>query len=327
MGTKNLFNYLKLAYTPVSNYDFVTIQDSPQLCTYMNSGKIYMIVQRPVLSFENLTVDNLNIRNPNITFQIRQRGNENVIKASMPMYQESFGASHTTTNMEFRIEYTYPKPKNHSANLPFYQVANFIFKPEGGDYVWFSPEKFLYHYLRESIEARVEGKIEDFLKYKLHYIGKATEQDIVKRLTGHSHLQEILSLEHPINYGSLPTDEIVLLFFNFDNNIHMRSFEEDDDIRVAVNMVKGINPIDQRTIYLDAEKAFINALKPNYNKQLYNQYPKSKDGLFSHDLDVYTYNIIDPITLIYDGGEIRGNSESYRGDWIVVKKGKPAEIK
>jgi hypothetical protein len=61
MSDKRLFNYLQLAYTPISNYDFAEVKTDPRIKNYINSGRIYMIVQRPVLTFEKLNWDKSDI--------------------------------------------------------------------------------------------------------------------------------------------------------------------------------------------------------------------------------------------------------------------------
>jgi len=65
--------------------------------------------------------------------------------------------------------------------------------------------EFIHNYSRGHIEAEINGDILDFLNYNVHYVGKATDQDIWTRLTGQSSLQDILSIEYPFIYGSLPT--------------------------------------------------------------------------------------------------------------------------
>lgn len=225
----------------------------------MNSGKIYVIAQRPVLTIENLNIDGTNIMNPFVTFEIHQRGNKAKLECSMPIYQTAFGAEGDQW-MHLGVTYTYPKPENPSGKPPFFSLSNFLFKTEKEETIWMSPEKFLYHYWREAIEANVIGDITAFTRYQVHYLGKATEQDIISRLTGHSHLQDILSVEYPFHYGSLPTDEVCILLFRFFDNVQLSTFGPDDDIKEAAELLMGNNPIQQNTIYLDAEKALINAL-------------------------------------------------------------------
>jgi len=224
----------------------------------------------------------------------------------MQIYQKNFGAD-KDQGMHIAVTHTYLKPQVDHPGFPFNNVANFIFKTASDVSIWLSPEKLIYHYLRNTIDIEISDGFSEMLKYQVHYIGKSTEQDIVERLTGHSHLQDILSIERPLHYGFLPTDEIAILFFEFQKNINMISIGEEDgdeEMQVMVDVMMGKEMFNEKTIYLDAEKALINALKPKHNRQLYKNYPESVDGLKKHNLDLLTYSILDPITLIYSDGEI-----------------------
>jgi hypothetical protein len=322
MAEQRLFNVLQLAYTPLSNYDFVMVKDDAIIQQFINSGKLYVIAQRPVLTFEEFYLDSSDIENPVLKFEVHQKGSDEKLVCEFPLFQEEFDVPYGS-RCDIAINYTYPKSEvvfQHS--MPFSSMANFVVNT-GDDYYWISPEKLIYHYLREALDIRIKGDITHFLKYKVHYIGKATEQDVIKRLTGHSHLQDILSIESPFHYGTLPTEEIAILFLSFKDNIFMNTFSPDDnEMHIAVKMLMGEKPIDDNVIYLDAEKALIKALKPKHNKLLYNKYPESRDGLHSHNLEFYTFNFSDPFTLIYDNGEIVGCKDS-----LIVEKGKTLQVR
>ncbi|NQX54407.1 hypothetical protein HQN86_12350 [Pedobacter panaciterrae] len=322
MAEQRLFNVLQLAYTPLSNYDFVMVKDDAIIQHFINSGKLYVIAQRPVLTFENFYIDGSDPENPVLKFELHQKGREEKLECEFPLFQDEFNVPFGS-RCDIAINYTYPKSEVvYDYKMPFSSMANFVVNT-GDDYYWISPEKLIYHYLRDALEINIKGDVTLFLKYKVHYIGKATEQDIIKRLTGHSHLQDILSIERPFHYGALPTEEIAILFLSFKDNIFMNTFSPDDDeMDIAVNMLMGKKPIEDNVIYLDAEKALINALKPKHNKLQYNNYPASKDGLQSHNLDFYTFNFSDPFTLIYDNGEIVGCRDS-----LIVEKSKTLQIR
>ncbi len=230
--------------------------------------------------------------------------------------------------MIFTPDYEFSQHK--FSDPPHYHIANFLmFADENGYGTWFSPEKFLFERWNDFYESEVIGNISDFLKYKVHYISKATEEHVIKRLTGHEHLQDILSVEFPLHYGSLPTDEIAILFYEFSDNIHLAMFGAEDDMDEVLfqQMLDGNLPlVPKKRIYLDAEKALIHALKPKHNKLFYKNYPQSKDGLKQELLDVYTYTFFDPITLVYAEGEITGNDHFIEADTLLVKKGAPLEI-
>jgi hypothetical protein len=165
-----------------------------------------------------------------------------------------------------------------------------------------------------------------FTKYNVHYVGKATEQEIWKRLTGHSKLQDILSLENPLCYGSLPTHEIAILTFMFEENMFMRTPGDDVKDGALADWYLGKDLPTQKTIYLDAEKALIHAMQPSYNEELFRNYPKSVDGLHKHKLDMVNYTFTDPITLVYEKGEIRGGLSRSGGDAIRVTDNSKSEF-
>lgn len=322
MAEQLLINVLNLAYTPLSNYDFVMVKDDPIIKHFINSGKLYLIVQRPILTFENFYVNNNDIENPILKFEVHQKGVSEILECEFPLFQNEFNVPFGS-RCDIAINYTYPKSEvMFQHTMPFTSMANFVVKT-GEDYYWISPEKLIYHYLRDALNIRIKGDITQFLKYKVHYIGKATDQDIIKRLTGHSHLQDILSVERPFHYETLPTEEIAILFLSFKDNTFVNTFSPDDDeIDIAVRMLMGEKPIEDNVIYLDAEKALIKALKPKHNRLLYNNYPESKDGLHPDHLQFDTFNFSDPITLIYDNGEIVGGKDS-----LIVEKGKTLQIR
>jgi hypothetical protein len=329
MFSKRLFNKLKLSFSPLSNYDYVLLTAQTSLPDILADSHIYMIVQRPCLTFEELYVDPTNEDDPVLRFKICKKGTDDHLECSFPyrrgmfkeLFKEKMGLIFTPDYEFINQQYTDP---------PFYHIANFLMcADEDGYGSWFSPEKFLFERWNDFYESEVKGDISDFLKYQVHYIGKATEEHIIKRLTGHEHLQDILTVEFPLHYGSLPTDEIAILFYEFSDNIHLAMFGPEDDIGLDLfqQMLDGNLPVvPKKKIYLDAEKALIHALKPKHNKIFYKDYPRSKDGLQQEHLDVYTYTFFDPITLVYAEGEIVGSDHFIEADTLLVNKGAPLEI-
>jgi hypothetical protein len=85
MSQKRLFNTLQLSYAPWSNYDFVMVRDDAQIQRYVNSGKIYIIAQRPVLIFENFYADDTDPDNL-ILFEIHQKGSEEILTCKFPLF-------------------------------------------------------------------------------------------------------------------------------------------------------------------------------------------------------------------------------------------------
>ncbi|MNK97469.1 hypothetical protein D3C87_1178030 [compost metagenome] len=148
----------------------------------------------------------------------------------------------------------------------------------------------------------------------------------MKRLTGHSTFQDILSLENPITYKDLPAHEIAILCFKFNDNIQLQVFGKNADLKEMKSSVLGENFPSQEKIFLDVEKALIRSMAPSYNKELFRGYPKSRDGLFKDKYDYISYTFIDPIILKYKEGEIRGSQDYEGGDAIVIKENKEVSL-
>ncbi|MBT9394813.1 hypothetical protein KLP40_16725 [Hymenobacter sp. NST-14] len=135
-----------------------------------------------------------------------------------------------------------------------------------------------------------------------------------------------MSLEYPFNYGSLPTNEIALLLFGFFDNFEMHSYGSDSVIEDVVHSFMGKYRPEQRTIFLDAEKALIHAMQPKYNDELFKNYPRSADGLYKYSYDRIAYTFMDPIKLVYDKGDIEGGLTAFGGDIIGIKNNKEVEL-
>ncbi|MEI6265834.1 MAG: hypothetical protein WCP74_12065 [Sphingobacteriia bacterium] len=324
MDRKALLNQLSLAYSPLCNYDFTTLKNDPVIQDIIDRSSLYAIVQRPEIRFDNITKVE---EEKSIAFEIRQNRNPNVLKCKMPLFQKHIA---TYPSNEVVVQFgsndknatLVELPLNNIHGMKFYQKSvkteNFL--------LWISPEKFLQNYWEGHLEAEIEGNIHDFTKYYVHYVGQATKQDIWKRLTGHDKLQDILSLEYPLIYGSLPTHEIAILLFCFKDNLQMQTFGNDSNVDELVDSLMGKNMPEQRTIFLDAEKALINAMLPKYNDELFKSYPKSSDGLYKHNYNSISYSFTDPITLVYDKGEIQGGLTFWGGDTIIIQDNKTMQL-
>ncbi|WP_306349888.1 hypothetical protein [Flavobacterium sp. '19STA2R22 D10 B1'] len=317
MEFKSLLGQLQLAYGPMSNYDFSILKQDSIVQDLLRESSLYIIAQRPVLSFENLTFNEIE---KVVYFEIHQKNNLKKLSVKLPFFQENIA---TDYEKEVIIDIGSNDPDHvfdrenivNVHGIKFYESTqtreNFL--------VWFSPEKFIHNYSRGHIEAEITGNVGDFLNYKVLYVGKATDQDIWTRLTGHSSLQDILSVEYPFVYGSLPTHEIVLLLFEFYDNFTMRTYDINSSVEEMTDSFLGKNHPDKKTVFLDAEKALIKAMQPKHNKVLFKNYPKSKDGLHKHNFDTVGFTFMDPITLKYENGVIRGGLNFMGGDIISIK--------
>lgn len=323
MEQKVLINHIELTYTPLSNYDFTILREDNIIQQALEKSSLYVIAQRSEMRFDNVQIHR---KNESLTFDIRQHNNPSTLKCTLPLFQDYIAKDAAKPVLMYFGSYDRRnKMKKTSLNnihgIKFYEEeiipTNFL--------LWISPEKFINNYLAGALNAKIEGDVRKFMHYKVHYVGQSTKQDVWERLTGHKKLQDILSLEYPFTYGSLPTHEIVLLLFNFKENLQIQTFGVDSDPQEFIDNMMGRNMPEQRTIFLDAEKALIQAMKPDYNDQLFDSYPKSIDGLYKYDYNSISYAFVDPITLEYKNGDIQGASP-WGGDMIIIKENKSMEL-
>ncbi|MDR6643576.1 hypothetical protein J2X57_002797 [Luteibacter sp. 1214] len=161
----------------------------------------------------------------------------------------------------------------------------------------------------------------ELMTFDLLYVGIAKVGDTFSRLIGHGHhaRQKILS-EEPQRYpGASVTDEIFLFAFKVDP-MFVRTFGADADIEDE-DVDFSYNP---KPIVADAEKAFVSLLKPPYNRQLFANYPRGKDGLYNNGLDSYSYSIAEGMTFRTSWGDFHGARSfmldfSNEADSIMVK--------
>lgn len=326
MGSKLIINQLKLAYSPLSNRDFALLKDDTAIQANLMNSCLYAICQRSELYFSSL---NYNSDDGILDVEIRQENNSHVLQILIPLFQSCFKIDPTKYVLIYAASHN---PNSYLDSMPMKFVSGFRIH-EGEDdkilgkfIVWFTPEKLLQNIWTGSVIADIEGNIRDFTKYRVLYVGKATDQRVWQRLSGHDTLQNILSLEEPTVFGSLPTHETAILFFTFKENTHIQGFGVKSTSREFVDLMLGHSLPSQKSIFLDAEKALINAMLPKYNKELFKNYPKSKDGLYSNSYDYISYTFTDPISLIYNLGEIRGGLNAFGGDKIIIEQNKAMRL-
>src|SRR4051794_32325672 len=81
-----LINQLELAYSPVSNYDFNFLKSDMVIQEVLSDSRIYIITQRPILSFENIV---FSAEDAFLRFEIHQKNNPEILKVLLPFFQEN----------------------------------------------------------------------------------------------------------------------------------------------------------------------------------------------------------------------------------------------
>lgn len=310
---------LGLAYSPLCNYDFEIIKSEKIVQQILEGAMLYAIGQRSILTFENIvpTKDETTLN-----FEIHLQGTALKLVCSLPLYQDYISQTEAVN-----VEFGSYNPDWNQTTPPFNDVNGIRFYDKGMNFLlWLSPDKFLHHYWNNMISATIVGDIRPFTEFKIHYVGKATDQEVWERLTGHYSLQKILGLERPNIKGTLPTHEITLLIFRVDDKMEINILG--DDIDLFVNKLIEPSLPDNKTVSQDAEKALVKLLNPEYNHptKRFPKYPKSKDGLHKFNFDRFAYLLKEDITLIYNDVEIVGSSDENKADIIVISNNENIEI-
>ena len=321
MNYTGLISKLELAYAPLSNHDFTIVKSEQIIQEILKDSMLYVLAQRPILTFENITESD---GGGAITFEICMQGNDNKLICELPYYQEYIGQD---DEQQVLIEFGAYDPDWTTTEMPLFGVNGMKFFDHNHEFLlWLSPDKFLHLYWCNILTATIKGDIREFTKFLVHYVGKSTDQPVYDRLTGHYTLQEILSLERPLIKGSLPTHEITLLLFKIADVLEISIFG--DDVETFIDNIEGKNMPDVKTISLDAEKALIKLLNPEYNHptKRFPNYPKSTDGLYQYNFNRFVYQIKDDITLEYSDVNIFGNTEENLADIIAIEENETIEI-
>lgn len=317
-----LVTNISLGYPPISNYDFTFIKTEKVVQEYLKSSQLYMISQRPKLVFDSVFAD----EEENIHFSIRQESTNYKIDGVLPIRQSVF-LDDVEDDIYFELG---SYDRNYKFNGPPYDnLDGFKFYDKNEEFIaWLTPERLIYECAHNNLQVSGLDGWGELFKYKILYVGKATDQDIWKRLTGHKTLQEIMSKNFPLQYGTLPTHEIALLLFRIDateNFVIQGTFDEFISKSYKELNKESIEKLfrekelpSEKKIFLDAEKAFVNLLNPEYNCVKFKTYPKSEDGLFNESYDVFSYMIKDYIILISNGIEIVGSKNEFESDIIRI---------
>lgn len=185
----------------------------------------------------------------------------------------------------------------------------------------FIPEDVLMRRGRKESIIRGFDSYLELATYDLLYVGIAKVGDTYDRLFAKAHdaRTRILSDEPQRFPGARVSDEIYLFAFKVEPLL-VRMFTQDSEIEPGDMDMS----YDQKRLVADAEKAMVSLLKPSYNRSLYPNYPKGRDGLYKTGLTAYTYSISEGMAFRTAYGTIKGGRErhftmSNDADFIMVR--------
>jgi len=180
---------------------------------------------------------------------------------------------------------------------------------------WFTTEKLILDRSRNLPGLHGFEKYREFGTYDLLYVGIAKASDTFQRLFDGAHQarQKILSNEHPRRIGARVSDELTLFAFEVVPSVIRETGagpDFDDETNWGLHL-KGI--------VADAEKAFVHLLKPEYNVVQFVDYPRSSDGLYNANYQIYGFYVEENLTFKTGKHTLRGCSDYRHADILEVK--------
>lgn len=320
MHTGILYNDIELGYSPISSYHLGLLTRNKKFYESVDDSHLYIIVQRKEITFHQLSFSKDRI----LKFEIRQKDNDQIINCELPLEQDGFRLDfkkeiqlrvHDRRNtLEKKIEY----PLDGMQAFSIIEKDPSTQKSELAG--WFSPDKLFYHHWKDDLIAKFSDDYRDMLNFKIHYVGKSTEQNICKRLSNHSTFQEILINETPFSFGNIPSNEIMVLLLRICDNNSIVSWGKHATPEEMADFILNYQLPSDKTVSLDAEKALIKHLQPQYNKILYHSFPQNNDlvNMDYHSIILYAFR--DPISLLYNQGVMKGGKFGEERDYIAVER-------
>ncbi|AZB17628.1 hypothetical protein EG352_07530 [Chryseobacterium indologenes] len=283
---RSQLHQLELVYFPISNQEAEYVKDNPEVQELISQSNLYFIGQKPETYFEFASAEEIES-----AFHNERKLTFNVICGNKK--------SQCVLDMNMLCDY-YKVPVDEIDIEIGRKVITIIRmdrdKPEV--FEWFFTEKLIFERSREKKTFILElDDFLDFFTYNLHYVGISKNQTSFERLIvkPHDTRLRILTNEHPLNFGSRVTDEIILFFFRVKSQEIKQYLSEEDWNELGENELE-----DPKRIIADAEKAFVSVINTSYNRVKFNGYPVSMDGLSGSKVNRLSYAIDENITFITD---------------------------
>jgi hypothetical protein len=315
-----LYNDIELGFSPISAYQLNLLTRDKNFYKNVTDSHLYIIAQRKELTFHRFSF----LKNHILKFEIHQEDNDKIILCELPLDQESlklnfkkeiqFRLHDRRNTLEKKVQYPF------DGTQAFSILESDLITQKSDLAVWLSPDKLFYHHWKGNLIAQFSDDYHDMLNYKIHYVGKSTEQNICKRLSNHSTFQEILINETSFSFGNIPSNEIMVLLMRICDNNSIVSWGKEDTPEEMADFLLNYKLPSDKSVSLDAEKALIKHLQPHYNKILYHSFPQGSDLVNTDFHSVILYAFCDPISLIYEQGTIKGGKFGEERNFIAVEK-------
>lgn len=284
--------FASATYPIVSAFEFDFLREEKVIRERWDASTIYLIVQRPLTYFDNVVIDDTYIR-----FEIAD-GEKQPLPCMINLVANDI--CQVGERVAIEIGFYSDEPNREQ---PLRNVGAFRLYREDGDFIlWWSPQKLLYEMLVKNLEVEITEGSDPlaFLNFKVHYIGRSFSQKVWDRLTGHTKMQQILTVEREV--GRAPEarapfeisliilrvtglDDIPMIGGNASQSmagphpiVHLLDVKGDSCERfMATPHVQ----LGDEALTREIEALLIHRFKPAYNEILFNNYPNIVGGMRS----------------------------------------------
>ncbi|PAY00834.1 hypothetical protein CKO50_12610 [Pseudoalteromonas sp. HM-SA03] len=288
-GVKNINIQVSGSYPVISAYEFEILKELPEVHHLWRESTIYLIVQRPLMYFNNLRINDQGV----VNFEISDmRGNE-PLTGTLDPYESGLAKEGESYSFSFHL-YKGEVKENKSVDY----AACFFIETESSEHLAsITPQKVIHLSSLNSPGYKISGNLYDYIDYRVHYVGQAFSQDIWSRLTGHEKMQSILTREAAIdslsNRNSLEISLILLEIVGFseaqflpfqpwqlssNTTPILHDLGDDDDVESYMNFHKPLVEFSDQELTNEVEAMLINRFDPDYNKIKFKNYPNIKNG-------------------------------------------------
>ena len=304
-------NKIQLVFPPLSNQAAEWLKDVDQIQEILSHSNLYAIGQREELFFEFNYETCVDYKLKLVHGRLRSGTASDSFIIDMEVLADFY---HNFFDSVYDIDM--------SAGPKIFK----IFSKKENDFInWWTVEKLVYERSMNCPFIKGLNSYRNFSKYNIHYIGISLENDSLTRLVTipHDKRIRILSNEWPLNTGSRLTDEIVLFFFDI-QSCDINTYDQNNP-NLFITSPSSIK-VDKKNIIADAEKALVKILNSQYNEIKYQNYPKSKDGLWNFPVDTLIYFFGDSYEFVTNNVSIVGNYTVYdvdkdnKADFIIADK-------
>ena len=277
-----MLSTLSLVYPPMSNQEAEWVKSDPHVEERIRKSDLYLIGARNEATFHPTISNEKDVR---FTITTGDNLSDEVILIASELAHDALGYVPDFISVDFG-------PKL----VQFFdgKLADVDQSPDVEPFAWFTTEKLIHDRGRDVAGVRGFNRFREFAKYDLLYVGIAKSTDTFSRLFDGAHQarQRALSNERPRRTGARVTDELflfplkvvplVLRELDVGDSLSSKSYQD----WVA----------HSKTIVVDAEKALVSLLGPDYNVEQFRSFPKSTDGLYGYGYERYGFVLAENMT-------------------------------